>query len=141
MSINMKFKTKEHTVDAMHVSQVVSIANNNFKSLPVWIKKKYQQSKIFIGAAGVIVNDAYHCEISDSDSVLVLNQNKQLILMSEKEFDERYQDCFDSSSSGIHVAGVDNIPTEGTWLLFGGERVVASRTNFDFKNYLATCGR
>lgn len=117
----MKFKTKEHTVDAMHVSQVVSIANNNFKSLPVWIKKKYQQSKIFIGAAGVIVNDVYHCEISDSDSVLVLNQNKQLILMSEKEFDERYQDCFDSSSSGIHVASVENIDPKSISDLFNSE--------------------
>lgn len=137
----MKFKTKEHTVDAMHVSQVVSIANNNFKSLPVWIKKKYQQGKIFIGAAGVIVNDVYHCELSDSDSVLVLNQNKQLILMSEKEFDERYQDYFDSSSSGIHVAGVDNIPTKETWMLNGGERVVAPRLNSDLQTYLATFGR
>lgn len=96
MGINMKFKTIEHTVDAMHVSQVVSIANSSFKSLPTWIKKKFQENKIYIGYSEVIVNDGSCCKVGDRETVLVLNQNKELILMSLKEFDERYQDFFAS---------------------------------------------
>lgn len=39
--------------------------------------------------------------------------------------------------AGMAHDGIDNIPSEGTWLLDKGERVVDSRTNADLKNYLA----
>jgi hypothetical protein len=38
---------------------------------------------------------------------------------------------------GMAHDGIDNIPSEGTWLLDKGERVVDSRTNSDLKNYLS----
>lgn len=134
----MKFKTKEHTVDAMHVSQVVSLANTNFKFLPTWFKKKYQEGKIFIGSSGVVVNDVYHCVLSEKDSVLVLDQNKELDLMPEKEFNERYQDYFDSTSSGIHEAGVDldNLDMSGTYILNEGERVVGVAIHSNLSDWL-----
>lgn len=37
---------------------------------------------------------------------------------------------------GMAHDGIDNIPSEGTWLLDKGERVVDSRTNADLKDYL-----
>ncbi|OTG85813.1 hypothetical protein B9T31_09460 [Acinetobacter sp. ANC 4558] len=41
------------------------------------------------------------------------------------------------SLSGMAHDGIDNVPSEGTWLLDKGERVVDSRTNSDLKKYLA----
>ena len=40
--------------------------------------------------------------------------------------------------SGMAHSGIDNIPSEGTWLLDKGERVVDARTNADLKNFLDT---
>lgn len=40
------------------------------------------------------------------------------------------------SLSGMAHDGIDNVPTEGTWLLDGGERVVDQRTNEDLKSFL-----
>jgi hypothetical protein len=40
--------------------------------------------------------------------------------------------------AGMAHDGIDNIPTEGTWLLQKNERVVDSRTNSDLKQYLAS---
>lgn len=40
--------------------------------------------------------------------------------------------------SGMAHDGIDSVPTEGTWLLDRGERVVDRRTNADLKDYLAT---
>ncbi|WP_368287564.1 SHOCT domain-containing protein [Kluyvera intermedia] len=37
---------------------------------------------------------------------------------------------------GMAHDGIDNVPTEGTWLLDGGERVVDQRTNEDLKEFL-----
>ncbi|MGX2975573.1 tape measure protein [Ursidibacter arcticus] len=38
---------------------------------------------------------------------------------------------------GMAHSGIDNVPSEGTWLLDKGERVVDSRTNADLKTFLA----
>lgn len=38
--------------------------------------------------------------------------------------------------SGMAHSGIDSIPSEGTWLLDKGERVVDARTNADLKNFL-----
>jgi tape measure domain-containing protein len=38
---------------------------------------------------------------------------------------------------GMAHDGIDNIPTDGTWFLQKGERVLDSRTNTDLKNYLS----
>lgn len=40
------------------------------------------------------------------------------------------------SPVGMAHDGIDNVPTEGTWLLDGGERVVDQRTNEDLKSFL-----
>ncbi|WP_392560856.1 hypothetical protein RHO12_06525 [Orbus sturtevantii] len=40
------------------------------------------------------------------------------------------------SISGMAHSGIDSIPSEGTWLLDKGERVVDARTNADLKNFL-----
>lgn len=40
--------------------------------------------------------------------------------------------------SGMAHDGIDSVPTEGTWLLDRGERVVDRRTNADLKDYLAS---
>lgn len=40
------------------------------------------------------------------------------------------------SPQGMAHDGIDNVPTEGTWLLDGGERVVDQRTNGDLKDFL-----
>lgn len=44
------------------------------------------------------------------------------------------------SLSGMAHDGIDSIPSEGTWLLDKGERVVDRRTNADLKDYLAGKG-
>ena len=41
------------------------------------------------------------------------------------------------SLDGMAHDGINNVPSEGTWLLDKGERVVDSRTNSDLKKYLA----
>ena len=38
--------------------------------------------------------------------------------------------------TGMAHDGIDNVPTEGTWLLQEGERVVDNRTNADLKDFL-----
>lgn len=43
--------------------------------------------------------------------------------------------------TGMAHDGIDSVPSEGTWLLDKGERVVDSRTNGDLKSYLANSGR
>jgi tape measure domain-containing protein len=43
--------------------------------------------------------------------------------------------------SGMAHSGIDNIPTEGTWLLDKGERVVDARTNADLKDFLQTSNK
>lgn len=40
--------------------------------------------------------------------------------------------------AGMAHDGIDNVPSEGTWLLDKGERVVDSRTNGDLKQFLAS---
>ncbi|WP_263079220.1 hypothetical protein [Endozoicomonas sp. Mp262] len=42
--------------------------------------------------------------------------------------------------TGIAHSGIDYVPSEGTWLLQKGERVVDDRTNADLKAYLAKHG-
>ncbi|MCG6540164.1 tape measure protein [Pseudomonas sp. KSR10] len=42
--------------------------------------------------------------------------------------------------SGMAHDGIDSIPSEGTWLLDKGERVVDRRTNADLKDYLSGKG-
>jgi hypothetical protein len=43
--------------------------------------------------------------------------------------------------SGMAHSGIDHIPTEGTWLLDKGERVVDARTNADLKDFLQTSNK
>ncbi|EDT7800733.1 hypothetical protein CCF60_003152 [Salmonella enterica subsp. enterica serovar Berkeley] len=42
-----------------------------------------------------------------------------------------------TSLDGMAHEGIDNIPSEGTWLLDKGERVVDERTNGDLKDFLS----
>lgn len=42
-----------------------------------------------------------------------------------------------SSLAGMAHSGIDNIPSEGTWLLDKGERVLSPRQNQDLTNFLA----
>ncbi|MEP4557708.1 hypothetical protein [Cobetia amphilecti] len=43
-----------------------------------------------------------------------------------------------NSIAGMAHDGIDSVPSEGTWLLDRGERVVDSRTNEDLKTFLAS---
>ena len=42
--------------------------------------------------------------------------------------------------AGMAHDGIDNVPKEGTWLLDKGERVLSSRQNQDFSNYMKGSG-
>ncbi len=90
----MKFQTKMHEVDAISVERVVSLAANDFGKLPVWIKKKFNESRLFIGKHHLIVNDIYHCQIADNSNILVFNSSKQIEVMSKKDFCDRYEGVF-----------------------------------------------
>lgn len=97
----MKFQTKMHEVSAISVERVVSLAASDFSKLPVWIKKKFEESCLFIGKHHVVVHDKYHCEIADKDGVLIFNSSKQIEVMSKKDFFDRYEDMWDKKNNSI----------------------------------------
>ncbi|MEC8123767.1 MAG: hypothetical protein VX125_07945 [Pseudomonadota bacterium] len=97
----MKFQTKMHEVDAISVERVVSLAASDFGKLPVWIKKKFEESCLFIGKHHLIVNDIYHCQIADNSNILVFNSSKQIEVMSKKDFFDRYEDMWDKNNNSI----------------------------------------
>lgn len=99
--IDMKFQTKMHEVDAISVERVVSLAASDFGKLPVWIKKKFEESCLFIGKHHVVVHDIYHCQITAKDDVLIFNSSKQIEVMSKKDFFDRYEDMWDKNNNSI----------------------------------------
>ncbi|MFZ3193756.1 MAG: phage tail tape measure C-terminal domain-containing protein, partial [Moraxellaceae bacterium] len=46
-----------------------------------------------------------------------------------------------SSLAGMAHSGIDNVPTEGTWLLDKGERVLSPRQNRDLTDFMGRGGR
>lgn len=97
----MKFQTKMREVHAISVERVVSLAASDFGKLPVWIKKKFEESCLFIGKRHVVVNDVYHCEIAKELDVLVLNPEKQIEVMTKKDFFDCYEDMLDKNNNSI----------------------------------------
>lgn len=89
----MKFKTIVHEVNAISVGLIISYAGLDFKKLPIWIRKKYQDGKLFIGHGSVVVNDVFRCEIASQTDVILLNDKKELVVMDRKEFFNRYEDA------------------------------------------------
>lgn len=90
----MKFKTKMHEVDAISVKNITKLASEDFSKLPVWIKKKFEESCLFIGKRHVVVDDVYHCEIAKEHDVLILNPKKQIEVMSKQDFCKQYEGVF-----------------------------------------------
>ncbi len=97
----MKFQTKMHEVDAISVKNITKLASEDFSKLPVWIKKKFEESCLFIGKRCVVVDDVYHCEIAKEHDVLILYTEKRIEVMTNKDFFERYEDVWDKNNNSI----------------------------------------
>lgn len=97
----MKFKTKMHEVSAISVERLTKTAEQNFKSLPNWVKKAFVEDNLFIGYSKVVINDVANVAIADLGDVLILNPQEQIEVMSKKDFFDCYEDMLDKNNNSI----------------------------------------
>jgi len=90
----MKFQTKMREVQAISVERLTKTAEQNFKSLPNWVKKAFVEDNLFIGYSKVVINDVANVAIADLGDVLILNPQEQIEVMSKKDFCDRYEGVF-----------------------------------------------
>lgn len=98
----MKFQTKMHEVDAISVERLTKTVNEqNFNSLPNWVKKAFVKDSLFIGYSEVVINDAANIVIAELGDVLILKPQEQIEVMSKKDFFERYEGVFPANDVNI----------------------------------------
>lgn len=95
----MIYRTKQKTVKALPVGYILQTAESNFKGLPTWVKKAYQDQKLFFGFSQLRVVEVDWRKDARPGEMLIQCPNKGLFTLKEKEFHELYEDEFASTSS------------------------------------------
>ncbi len=90
----MRYQTIVKSVFAVPVKEILELAGNDFKRLPVWFKKHYQAGNVFIGANKLIYEDAHYRHEAGLDDYLIRDEENQLSSMPAEKFIEMYQDPF-----------------------------------------------
>ena len=93
----MIYRTKKRTVKALPIGFILQTAEGNFKSLPTWVKKAYQDQKLFFGFSRLMVMEKDWRKVAMSGEMLVLTNDNDLRVISEKVFYELYEDEFGST--------------------------------------------
>lgn len=87
----MAYRIKQRIVEAEPVGSILQIAASDFKSLPAWIKKGYQDQNLFFGFSSLRVVCGSFIKDADADDVLVGHECGRLEVMSHKTFHKIYE--------------------------------------------------
>ena len=99
----MRFVAKKpDEVIACPVDWLLERAHSNFKGLPAFIKKSFNKDELWFGNKSIrlITEDRYisHAEIhsnrADKNPDWIVCKYDGLVVMSDEEFKEKYQDPF-----------------------------------------------
>lgn len=87
----MAYKTKQKTVEAESVGAILQLVETDFRSLPDWVKKQYQEQKLFFGFSSIKISQINFLEEARSGDVLVKHESGKLEVLSEHKFFETYE--------------------------------------------------
>ncbi|MDV7628897.1 hypothetical protein [Acinetobacter baumannii] len=87
----MVYQTKQRMVEAEPVGSLLCLVETDFKSLPVWVKKAYQDQKLFFGFGSIQVQCINFIEVANSGDVLISHADGKLEILSDIKFSETYE--------------------------------------------------
>lgn len=90
----MHYQTIVKSVFAVPVKEILELAQNDFKRLPVWFKKHYQAGNVFIGSNKLIYENDHYRDEAGLDDYLIRDEANQLCSMPANKFIEMYEDPF-----------------------------------------------
>ena len=99
----MNYRAKEKVVQALPVGFILETASSDFRKLPSWIKKAYQDGKIFFGFSILQVNEDIWRKKASSGEILILDPDTGLKVMSQKDFHQIYETVASVGDMGSKV--------------------------------------